>query len=161
MNSELLQRLAIRPMHWTDIPDVDQLEAELFPSDHWSVEQWWRELAAEHNHYWVAELQGKVIGYCGLSAQVPDADIQTIAIGAENQGGGLGGQLLDSMLDAAEALSIRFIFLEVRADNQPAINLYAGRHFTRMSERVKYYPDGETAIIMRRDSRQNFAEVQR
>ncbi len=147
------QVLSIRRMHWTDIPAVDNRESELFPVDHWSVEQWWRELATERNHYWVAQVQDTLIGYCGLSAQTPDADIQTIAIGAEYQGKGLGGKLLDFMLQEAEKLGIRFIFLEVRADNQPAISLYAGRGFIRISERVKYYPDGQTAIIMRRDGK--------
>lgn len=151
--------LTIRRMHWTDIPAVDHRESELFPVDHWSVEQWWRELAAEHNHYWIAQVQDTVIGYCGLSAQAPDADIQTIAIGVEFQGKGLGGQLLDFMLQEAEKLGIRFIFLEVRADNRPAISLYASRGFARISERVKYYPDGQTAIIMRRDGRDSYAGV--
>jgi [ribosomal protein S18]-alanine N-acetyltransferase len=61
----------------------------------------------------------------------------------------------------ASELSIQFIFLEVRADNQAAISLYDSRHFNRISERLKYYPDGETAIIMRRDSKQIGAQVQR
>ncbi len=161
MSNTLQQNLTIRRMHWADISAVDQLESELFPTDHWSVEQWWRELAAEHNHYWVAELSGKVIGYCGLSAQAPDADIQTIAIGVEHQGGGLGGRLLDYVLAAANELSIQFIFLEVRADNHSAISLYSSRHFSRISERAKYYPDGETAIILRRDSKRTDTEVQR
>ncbi len=151
--------LTIRRMHWTDIPAVDQRESELFPVDHWSVEQWWRELAAEHNHYWVAQLHDTVIGYCGVSAQAPDADIQTIAIGSEYQGKGLGGQLLDFMLLEAEKLGIRFIFLEVRADNHSAVSLYASRGFTRISERVNYYPDGQTAIIMRRDRFTGVPEV--
>ena len=161
MSSDLVQALAIRPLHGADIPAVDQLESTLFPSDHWSVEQWWRELAAEHTHYWVAQLHERIIGYCGLSAQLPDADIQTIAIEAQHQGNGLGGLLLDSMLVAASELSIQFIFLEVRADNQAAISLYNSRYFNRISERLKYYPDGETAIIMRRDSRQIGEQAQR
>lgn len=154
MSEDLARTMVIRRMYWMDIPQVDQLESELFPTDQWSVEQWWRELAVEHNHYWVAELRGRVIGYCGLSAQIPDADIQTIAICTEHQGGGLGGQLLDSMLKEAEALNIRFIFLEVRADNQPAISLYTSRHFSQISQRVRYYPDGESALVMRRDNKQ-------
>lgn len=143
-------RPSIRPMRWWDIPAVDSLERELFPNDPWSVEQWWRELATLHNHYWVAEENSKIIGYAGLSVQAPDSDIQTIAVGTEHQGQGMGVQLLDHMLHRARELGVRSTFLEVRTDNAPAIALYDNAGFERISERRNYYPDGSSATIMRR-----------
>lgn len=143
-------RTEIRPMRWWDIPTVDSLERKLFPNDPWSVEQWWRELATLHNHYWVAEEDGKLIGYAGLSVQAPDSDVQTIAIDSEVQGQGLGGLLLHEMLNRARELGVRSTFLEVRKDNAPAIALYSKAGFEQISERRNYYPDGSSAAIMRR-----------
>lgn len=141
----------VRRMRWWDIPSVEHIERNLFPDDHWSVDQWWRELAAEFNHYWVAESAHQIVGYAGLSVQVPDADIQTMAIANDYQGMGLGGQLLDFVLEAAAEFSVRFIFLEVRASNHAAMSMYESRHFKKISERRRYYPDGTDAVIMRRD----------
>jgi len=141
----------IRRMRWWDIPAVDVIEASLFPSDHWSVDQWWSELATRHNHYWVGEFEGAIMGYAGLSVQSPDADIQTMAIDKSLQGSGYGGQLLDYVLRAAAELAVKQIFLEVREDNAAAIALYSGRDFQKISVRKNYYPDGSTALIMRRE----------
>lgn len=148
MNTQI--RLEIRPMRWWDIPAVDALERSLFIHDPWSVEQWWRELATLHNHYWVAESDNRIIGYAGLSVQAPDSDIQTIAIDSEFQGEGLGGQLLEAMIGRSRELGVRSIFLEVRTDNAAAIALYKKYDFEQISERRNYYPDGTSAIIMRR-----------
>lgn len=143
-------RLEIRAMRWWDIPAIDVIERVLFPHDSWSVEQWWRELATMHNHYWVAETDNRIVGYAGLSVQAPDADVQTIAIDSQFQGHGLGGQLLEVMLNRARELGVRSVFLEVRNDNSAAIALYAKYGFEKISERRNYYPDGTSAIIMRR-----------
>ena len=143
--------MIIKRMRWWDIPAVDMIEETLFPHDHWSVDQWWRELATPHNHYWVGELEDRIIGYAGLSVQSPDADIQTMAIKTSMQGNGYGGQLLDHMLEAAAELSVKQIFLEVREDNTAAIALYVSRGFQKISVRRNYYPDGTTAVIMRRE----------
>ena len=137
-------------MRWWDIPAVDTIEESLFPNDHWSVDQWWRELATPHNHYWVVEHDEQIIGYAGLSVQAPDSDIQTMAIEKSKQGIGYGGQLLDHVLGAAADLSAKQVFLEVREDNTAAIALYASREFENISVRRNYYPDGTTAVIMRR-----------
>lgn len=143
-------RPEFRSMRWWDIPAVDSLEHSLFPNDPWSVEQWWRELATLHNHYWVVEEDSKIVGYAGLSVQAPDSDIQTIAIDPQSQGRGLGARLLAEMLKRARELGVRSIFLEVRTDNAPAIALYNKAGFERISERCNYYPDGSSATIMRR-----------
>lgn len=150
----LESQLTIRPMRWWDIPSVDTIEGELFPHDRWSTDQWWRELAALHNHYWVATVNAEIIGYCGLSVQTPDADVQTMAIGTTWQGRGHGKVVLDHLIESSKSFGVRFIFLEVREDNAPAIALYGHAGFTRMSSRPAYYPDGSTALIYRRDDRE-------
>jgi len=146
--------IEVRPMRWWDIDVVDPLEQELFPLDPWSIDQWWRELAQLHNHYFVVESAGELCGYAGLSISGSDADIQTIAIADSFQGKGIGRKLLNQLVARSRELGVTYIFLEVRSDNTSALSMYSSFGFAEISKRAKYYPDGTDAVILRRDNRE-------
>ena len=146
--------IEVRPMRWWDIDVVDPLEQELFPLDPWSIDQWWRELAQLHNHYFVVESAGELCGYAGLSISGIDADIQTIAIADSFQGKGIGRKLLNQLVARSLELGVTYIFLEVRSDNTSALSMYSSFGFAEISKRAKYYPDGTDAVILRRDDRE-------
>ena len=143
----------IRKMRWWDIAQVDQLERELFPHDSWSTDQWWRELAQLHNHYFVVERDGVIAGYAGLSISGSDADVQTIAVGQAFQEQGIGRKLLTHLVDLSIEMKVTYIFLEVRSYNVSAIALYSSFGFKEINKRRNYYPDGGDAVILRRDER--------
>ena len=147
--------IEVRPMRWWDIDVVDPLEQELFPLDPWSIDQWWRELAQLHNHYFVVESAGELCGYAGLSISGSDADIQTIAIADSFQGKGIGRKLLNQLVARSRELGVTYIFLEVRSDNTSALSMYSSFGFAEISKRAKYYPDGTDAVILRRDDRES------
>lgn len=147
--------IKVRPMRWWDIDVVDPLEQELFPLDPWSIDQWWRELAQLHNHYFVVESAGELCGYAGLSISGSDADIQTIAIADSFQGKGIGRKLLNQLVARSRELGVTYIFLEVRSDNTSALSMYSSFGFAEISKRAKYYPDGTDAVILRRDNRES------
>ena len=147
--------IKVRPMRWWDIDVVDPLEQELFPLDPWSIDQWWRELAQLHNHYFVVESAGELCGYAGLSISGIDADIQTIAIADSFQGKGIGRKLLNQLVARSRELGVTYIFLEVRSDNTSALSMYSSFGFAEISKRAKYYPDGTDAVILRRDNRES------
>ncbi len=142
-------------MRWWDIPAIDVLEGELFPHDPWSTDQWWRELAQMHNHYFVVESAGVLCGYAGLSVSGSDADIQTVAVADSFQGKGIGRKLLNQLVDRSHELKVAFIFLEVRSDNVSALSLYSLFGFHEISKRTKYYADGTDALTLRRDDRES------
>ena len=146
--------IEVRPMRWWDIDVVDPLEQELFPLDPWSIDQWWRELAQLHNHYFVVESAGELCGYAGLSISGIDADIQTIAIADSFQGKGIGRKLLNQLVARSRELGVTYIFLEVRSDNTSALSMYSSFGFAEISKRAKYYPDGTDAVILRREDRE-------
>ena len=141
-------------MRWWDIDVVDPLEQELFPLDPWSIDQWWRELAQLHNHYFVVESAGELCGYAGLSISGIDADIQTIAIADSFQGKGIGRKLLNQLVARSREFGVTYLFLEVRSDNTSALSMYSSFGFAEISKRAKYYPDGTDAVILRRDDRE-------
>ena len=127
------------------------LEAALFP-DPWSVETFWSELAhvPETRHYVVAEDDGEVVGYAGMVATGHQADVQTVAVRADRQGRGLGGELLRALLDEARRRGAGEVLLEVRAENVAAQELYARHGFERIGVRRGYYrPGGTDAYVLR------------
>jgi len=140
-----------------DLPQMIELETQLFGSDAWSPELMVAEVSYPESYYLVAREDGALdlCGYGGLRAARTDAwqgDIQTLAVSPEHRRGGLGRTLLRALLAEASARGATEVFLEVRADNEAALALYGAEGFEAIDRRVGYYqPDGVDAIVMRRE----------
>jgi len=145
--------MALRPLTWHDIPQLADLERELFGHDAWSEQTWWAELAQRPRRaYVVDEAGGEVLGYAGLDRGGDVADVMTVAVSPAHQGKGLGRVLLRWLVDEARASGSDFVMLEVRADNEAARQLYGGEGFELLSVRRKYYQPGDVdAHVMRLD----------
>ena len=93
-------------------------------------------------------------GFGLIRTIAPEAELLTLAVAPPAQGQGLGGRLLHSLLAAADTFGATEMFLEVAADNTPALALYRGAGFAQSGLRSDYfrYPDGgrADAILMRR-----------
>jgi ribosomal-protein-alanine N-acetyltransferase len=131
-----------------------ELEKQLFDGDDpWPARAFVAELEAKHNRYVAARDDDKLIGYGGiarLGRRRPfEYEIHTIGVDPAYQGKGIGRQLLMGLLEYANGGTV---FLEVRTDNEPAINLYESVGFARMGLRRRYYrASGADAYTMRRD----------
>ena len=121
----------IRAMRWWDIAGVHAVETNAFPRTAWTVEMFWSELAGvpETRWYVVAEDEDGIVGYVGLMAAGPDADIQTLAVATAARHTGLGQRLLDELIDEAARRECTRVFLEVAADNDAAQRLYQRNGF--------------------------------
>ncbi|MEP7053887.1 MAG: ribosomal protein S18-alanine N-acetyltransferase [Actinomycetota bacterium] len=138
-------------MRWWDIDGgVLALERELFEEDSWSGELFWSELAdPDGRYYLVAEIDGQIVGYAGLSVVADESYVQTLAVAAGHQGRGLGTQLLVELLTRARAGGATLAGLEVRADNARAQRLYARFGFEAVGVRRGYYqPSNADAVVM-------------
>jgi ribosomal-protein-alanine N-acetyltransferase len=69
----------------------------------------------------------------------PDAELLTIAVHPSAQGGGLGAALLDRLIAQARMKDCNKLYLEVAADNAPALALYARAGFSETGRRRGYY----------------------
>lgn len=137
-----------------DLPEIISHETELFGTDAWSPELVVAEVSYSASYYVVAVPDGGtgIVGYAGLRADSRggDADIQTVAVVPEHRGNGLGRLLMEALVHEAVARGVHHVFLEVRADNEPARALYESLGFVGIDRRVGYYqPDGVDAIVMR------------
>ena len=138
-----------------DLPRCAELEAEIFADESpWPLSGFVAELRAPHNRYFAARTAAgqPVAGYAGISVLGPadgrECEIHTIAVDPVHRGSRYGWALLETMLAVADAESAP-TFLEVRADNRPAIDLYERSGFRVVGTRRNYYqPSGADAFTM-------------
>jgi ribosomal-protein-alanine N-acetyltransferase len=144
----------LRPLRYEDLAAVLDLERTLFPDDAWSPAMFAEELAmVGHGRYYVAAEEGNtLVGYTGM--MLPggrQAEVLTVAVNEQHWGQGIGSALLTDLLEEARRHDCTEVFLEVRADNPRAQDLYRRFGFEHVGIRRGYYqPSGMDAIVMRR-----------
>lgn len=139
----------IRKMEITDLESVHAIESASFPNTSWTLEAFIRELSVNKSaHYFVLEINGRIIGYCGMWLGLDQSQITTIAIANEERGNGYGKQLLIHAKDYARD-STDILSLEVSVDNTSAMNLYEKEAFNYGGVRKNYYGPGKDAHVMR------------
>jgi N6-L-threonylcarbamoyladenine synthase len=138
-----------------DVEAIMALETHIFENDAWSTEMMARDVTDPKCYYLVAfppDAPQHIVAYAGLQAapRSPESDIQTIAVAEEARGAGLGRVLMLSLITEARKRGARETFLEVRADNPAAQQLYRSLGFEDLGVRRGYYqPDNVDAIVMR------------
>jgi [ribosomal protein S18]-alanine N-acetyltransferase len=131
-----------------------ELESQLFAGDDpWPPAAFLHALDGKHNHYVAARVGGRLIGYAGISrlGRIPpyEYEVHTIGVDPAYQGRGIGRRLLEDLLSFATRGEV---FLEVRTDNEAAINLYKSVGFATVGVRKRYYKvSGADAYTMKRD----------
>jgi ribosomal-protein-alanine N-acetyltransferase len=93
-------------------------------------------------------------GFILIRVVAAEAEVLTVAVAPEERRRGVGRRLLDGALAAAVESGGEAMFLEVAADNRPALALYDGAGFVRVGVRRGYYarPCGQAvdALTLRR-----------
>jgi ribosomal-protein-alanine N-acetyltransferase len=143
----------------TDLADILELERSGFDA----VEQWsegaWAEELASPDRYVLARLDrdARVMGVATFSCVAEMADLYRVIVRPEARGQGVGASLVRAGLDWAAAVGGRRMLLEVRPDNQPAVDLYRGLGFEPVTTRRDYYGPGRDALVMLRNLRDHDA----
>lgn len=99
--------------------------------------------------YFVAVLQGRVIGYGGFWGIFDEGHITNIAVHPEFRRCNVASKIIKKMLADCSDKNIQSLTLEVRKSNIAAQKLYEKYGFKTEGIRKKYYEDnGEDALIM-------------
>jgi ribosomal-protein-alanine N-acetyltransferase len=109
----------------------------------------------------VAEENGEVVGYimCRIETGIPSfkmlgitrkGHVISIAVLPEHQREGIGYALMREAMQAMVNYKAKECYLEVRASNVPAVNLYRKMGFEVARTIKGYYADGEAAYVMAR-----------
>ena len=100
----------------------------------------------------MAEVEGVVVGYVGSESVLDSADIMNVAVSPNYRRQGIAEALINALSDALRAKDIRFLMLEVRVSNMPAIALYEKLGFIVAGRRPRYYSSPrEDAYVMRKE----------
>lgn len=140
--------MQIRALLAEDAENVAQIEAAVF-SEPWKVQDFLQMVKADYAHYFVAEIDGEIAGYCGIRNMAGDGEITNVAVVKAYRQRGIGRALMEHLLKAAPSFGIGDCTLEVRAGNAPAIALYESLGFRTEGVRPDFYEKPrEDALIM-------------
>ena len=134
-------------MYEADLDQVLTIEQACFPRG-WNRSHFQAELASDRATCVVAELDGMIVGYLCLTVLLDEAEILDVAVAPDQQGRGIGAQLVQWACDEAAHRGAHLLLLEVRATSQPAIALYERFGFQRTGLRKAYYEDNIDAVLM-------------
>lgn len=142
--------LNIKRMEKSDVDKVILIEEQAYGKHHWSKDSFLEELSNDLAKYFSAfDKNGELIGYAGCWQILEEAHITNIAVSPKFQRKHVGEVLLTTILENCYANLIKYVTLEVRVSNKPAIALYEKYRFKSLGVRKGYYQDNnEDALIM-------------
>src|SRR5947207_12866095 len=114
MMMQLKSRVLVDAMREDDIPEVQAIEREIFPTP-WPRNAYYREL--HHNrsaYYLVLRRDEEIVGYAGLWKMIDEAHITTVGVRANQQGKRYGHARMAALYQRAEHLGSRWLTHEVR-----------------------------------------------
>jgi ribosomal-protein-alanine N-acetyltransferase len=141
------KELEINDARWSDLDAIHRLEVDCFPAP-WRREFFESELRGEARLSLVARRGRSVIGYVFAMWFFDEMHVNKIAVDESERRKGIAATLMDRCLQFATANGIKTISLEVRQSNRGAQEFYESLDFACLYVRPRYYPDGESAVVM-------------
>lgn len=138
----------IRPATPDDAPALAALHARAFPQP-WEAAALVQMMTGSGAVALLAPERGFIL----LRALAGEAEVLTLAVEPVARRAGVGRALVEAGAEAARASGAEGLFLEVAADNEPAIGLYRSTGFVPVGRRAGYYRrEGGTmdALVLRR-----------
>ena len=132
------------------LTDLENMKDTLYSDfdNFWSYNVLKKELENENTTYIIAKEKDVVVGFAGISICLDEATLNNIVVKKSCRGRGLGGELLESLIDICSDFNIKTFTLEVNTTNEPAIRLYKKFGFKNLGIRKKYYNNTQDAYIM-------------
>ena len=145
--------ILFKPMTEKDLPRVFEIENSAGPHP-WPLNNFRDSIESNHCCL-VAELNETIIAQGIIMNVVDEAQLLILTVDADHQKKGIGKALLQQLIFQAKRHKAKTLFLEVRASNSTAFQLYIDAGFNEIGRRYNYYPaDGhksEDAITMALD----------
>lgn len=143
--------MTIRKWKYEDILRISELEKECFPKEPWSYKMLASGYETENFYGLVADDDGEIAGYGGITLAYDSADIDNIATSEPYRHSGVATAILEGLLDYARNNGVKTVFLEVRVSNSAAMELYLKHGFCGAYARTRYYSDGEDCLVMKKE----------
>lgn len=145
-----MDKFKIEKMSLASLDEVMIIEALAYGEHHWSRDSFVAEVTnpiASYNY--AINQDGKYAGYMGLWKIIDEAHVTNLAVHPDFQGKSVAKLLLLNAINECYKEKIKYLTLEVRVSNTPAIKLYESFGFKSLGVRKKYYQNNnEDALIM-------------
>lgn len=130
--------------------DLEQMKDTLYSDfdNFWSYNVLKQELENKNTTYVIAKENNEVVGFAGISVCLDEATLNNIVVKKSCRGRGIGGELLEALIEICSDLDLKSFTLEVAISNTPAIHLYEKFGFKNLGIRKKYYNNSRDAYIM-------------
>jgi ribosomal-protein-alanine N-acetyltransferase len=139
----------IRPIREQDLPRVMEIEVQSF-SMPWKESTFRGLIKRTDTDVLVAEGEAGVLGYAAAWTVIDQAELGNVAVDPRARGLGVGGALVDAVVEHVRGRGAEELFLEVRESNHSAQSIYRHRGFVAVGRRRSYYSlPREDALVMR------------
>lgn len=136
-----------------DVVDILIIEKECGLAK-WKSEDYCEEIDREDSLVLIAKTKNKTIGFLAARSTTEETDIFNIGVSPKYQKLGIGGSLLNNLLERVRKTLVKSIWLEVRESNLEAIGFYRKKGFRQIQIRKNFYAQPvENAIVMKRELR--------
>ena len=132
------------------LDDLEQMKNKLYSDfdNFWSYNVLKQELENDKTKYIIAKEKNEVVGFAGISVIFDEATLNNIVVKKSYRGKGIGGEMLETLIDLCSDMNLKTFTLEVNVENTPAIKLYEKFGFKNLGIRKKYYNNTTDAYIM-------------
>lgn len=152
--------MIIRELRDEDVEPLSVIEARSFTMP-WSAADFARLIQDRNSQYLVAEVDGRVVGCCGVTNVSGDGEIDNVVVDEAYRNRGIATALLWETLRRGYAMGVEAFTLEVRVSNAPAIHIYEKAGFVSAGIRPRFYdkPKEDALILWKRDGVVPEAEI--
>jgi len=126
---------------------IASLHALSFP-DAWSAASIARLIGGPGGFALIAGENGAETGFALLQCVPPESELLSIGVSPDRRRSGLGRAILAHAARELMQSGGTLMFLDVAADNTPALALYRSLGFQDISRRARYYGGRTDAIVM-------------
>jgi ribosomal-protein-alanine N-acetyltransferase len=145
--------MKVRGFFREDLPAVLDIQAKCPQAGVWKEKDYLQLADNPGGMILIAEQEttapSKALGFAALHRVLDEAELRNIAVDPAHQRRGLGRALLEEAKRRLLTEGVKRIYLEVRASNQPALELYLSLGFGVLSRRQQYYqnPDEDALVL--------------
>ena len=139
--------LTFLPLQDEHLDKIIEIENLSFPQP-WSRGMFEREISLPISNFFAALSGSLVIGYGGFWRVEDEAHLINLAVHPRYRSNGCGRKILEFLVGIMESQGLKKVLLEVRKNNQPAVQLYESFGFKTVGIREKYYNNTEDAVLM-------------
>lgn len=137
---------SLREATRADLAALVAAQGACFPGEPWSPAQVEEELSRPGGVFLVQPAEEGIAGFVIGWAVLDELHLLQVGVLPAHRGRGVGRRLCEGLFAAVRS---EVCWLEVRADNAPALALYAALGFSPVNRRRRYYADGCDAVILR------------